>query len=50
MNIETKLIEGNRLKWKLRCPKQNDALELSRLRVISLGHCIIKDFLRQHRL
>lgn len=33
MTVRTQLINGSRLTWTLRCPEQNDASELSKLRV-----------------
>ncbi len=33
MVIENKRIDGNSLKWILRCPTKNDAIELSKLRI-----------------
>ncbi|GKX67396.1 GNAT family N-acetyltransferase [Inconstantimicrobium mannanitabidum] len=33
MIIENKIIQGKNLRWLLRCPNKNDAVELSKLRV-----------------
>ncbi len=37
MVIEDKIIDGKSLRWKLRCPRKEDADELSKLRVVIDG-------------